>query len=767
MAFGRRRGYGAGRGYYTRGGPAAAVDEDQKDWTPKVDKNPYYRTMDILNGVFKRNLKLEAGKCNSYDGKIISVNFGESRWRPIVELRGPGQDDAHSVYRFDCGHDWEGKAGHPVDGSKKGPCWVCGAQQSYLGFEHEWQHSIFKSDLIARVLFVDQYADQLRKQTPHVDEIELKNFLALFINAFDDIRCNSLWEKVYPGSAAAIWERWKRLTEERADEVSEDFLSFIFAVAFGVPTDPQGEFEPLRPVIEWGLAKVKYRGFSNMLVDIRVVLDRCMGALMSRVPPPQPAMPQQGQPQQQQGGSSGNQSTQEGSPGSDRDEDAGGAGGPTEVEPDGDNGGARGGDEEGGSSSEAPRADSPPAPTHIPSADLVQATPQERAEALKKLMADAKALDEKEAHPEAGDELKKDGIPQSAMAMVAQALGKDIQDLQAVDQALPDQLDQDMQQALDQLQNGMVNKSGDSQLTSGAKARILLVDVFPEGVRNDSIELSEDERFAVSRMRSAFYKTLGRQKAKRSVEGNVVDVQAAIQYLSDHQDPEVFENDVTQQGFAYAILCDMSGSMDGSFRNVCHAAEMLKQALDFPFVIGKLWGFRGGEDIPGRKSETAEVWMYRYMRACRGYTGITKLSSFIPHLNRFNRIDVPVRCGGLTPMNSAINVAVTDLWRRMPASMAKRLFLLTDGSPCHHKVNGQGLPEWMLRSFVAKEINLARQHGVQVYTIVIGEHSIEDDECKKMFGARQFWRKTEQSQVYKELRDLVLANFTRYIKARG
>jgi len=747
MAFNSpRRGFGAGRGFYTRGGPGQT--DDAENWTPKVDKNPYYRTMDIFNGVFKKHLKLEAGRCNSTDMATITVNFGESQWRPIVELRGPGKSDDHSIYRFDCGHDWEGKAGHPVDGSKKGPCWVCGAHQSYLGFEHEWQHNIFKSDIEARAVFVKQYTAMLREQAPQVDEIALGNFLAHLINAFDDLRCNSLWEKVYPGSAAAIWERWTRLAKELGSKVNDSFLLFIFAVSFGIPTDPQGEFEPLRPIVEWGVRKVKYRSFANMLIEVRVVLDRCMGVLISKFPTPM----------FQQGETGGDQDDSQGASGAPVDENHRGSRRAPEGESERDRRGD-GGTEENGEECGPP--------VHAPSGELVQATPEEREASLKKLIDKVQALDEKETHPDLEKGNPRAELSQATIAMVSHALRVDIHNLRHIDQQLPDSVDTSMQQAIDQLQNVVVNRSSDSRLTSGAKARILLIDVYPEGVRNDCIELSEEERFSVTRMRSAFYKALGRQKARRSIDGNVVDVQAAIQYLSDHQDPEVFENDVTQQGFAYSILTDMSGSMKGVFRSVCHASEMLKQALAFPFVVGKLWGFRGGEDIPGRKAETAEVWMYRYSRACKGYTGITKLSSFIPHLSRFNCVDVPVRCGGLTPMNSAINVAVTDLWKHMPASMAKRLFLITDGSPCHQKVTGAGLPESMLRSFVAKEINLARQHGVQTYTIVIGEDSITDEECKKMFGARQFWRKTEGDLVYKELRNLVLANFTRYIKARG
>ena len=121
-------------------------------------------------------------------------------------------------------------------------------------------------------------------------------------------------------------------------------------------------------------------------------------------------------------------------------------------------------------------------------------------------------------------------------------------------------------------------------------------------------------------------------------------------------------------------------------------------------------------------------------------------------------------------MNSAINVTVSHLWKHVPAGMAKRMFLITDGSPCHTKIGGGGLPTHLLQQFVAKEINLARQHGIQVFTLVIGEDSITDDECKKMFGPTKFWRKTSTTgpnSVDKVLTKIVLENFTRYIKARG
>lgn len=813
----RYRGRGR-RGYFNAGGPTQ--HSDGKDWEPKVDKNPFYRTMDIFNGVFKKNIKLSGGPSNCTDLHTIYVNFGELKPSRIRAVTGPGKDSEHAVYDLECGHSWEGKTtnknGSPkVVGKDWGMCGVCGAEQIYRGFEHEWQHIIFKSDLAARKIFVDQYAEQLHRQAPQVDIDELKGFLHLLVNAFDDLRVNSLWEKVYPGSALAIWDRWRWLALSMGDAVNTSFLSYVFAVAFGLPTNPQGEFEAMRPVIEWAVQKVKYRGFANMLIDVRVVLDRCMGALLAGIRPPQPPKSmqpppppslrpplqpnhqssagagaqqgstesdQQGEPQdgtqdnqaatstpQQDQGPSQDQSRQQAQSPSQGDSGQNQAltssaqgSSDQEVEEEGE---SSGGQEAG---AQADGRGQPPASRlgHIPSQKDVQATEDQRSDALKKLMAGAEELDDKEEHSNPTDEdLKQAQNSQSTRAMVAKALNQDLSDLSNIDSKMPTgEPDEDMKQQLDQLKNGVAQKSESSQLTGNAKARVSIIEVTRDGHASGSpIELSDEERFYVQRMRSAFFRTMGRQKAKRAPTGNVVDVQALIQYLGDHQDPNVFENEDVNQGFAYSTVCDMSGSMMSTFPVVCHAVEMLKEALDFPFVLGNLWGFRGGDQIHGMGGD-GEVWMYRYAKDVNWYTGTT------PHRvhQGFNGVvQVPVRCGGITPMNSAINVASTHLWRKMPNGMAKRMFLLTDGSPIQTKVTGAQLPEFMLRQFVAKEIRTARKHGIQVFTIVIGEHAIEDAQCLQMFGPRKYWRRVGQDKVGSVLANMVLANFSKYIRARG
>lgn len=801
----RRSGYG---------GIQKSTQDPDKEFVPKVDKNPFYRTMDIFNGVFKKNIKLSAGPSNATDLHTIFINFGESKPSKLKAVVKAGNDSEHAVYLLECGHEWEGRTYHEdkqtkatrpkILGQDWGMCWTCGSEQVYRGFEHEWQHIIFKSDLAGRKIFVEQYADQLMKQAPHVDRHELVGFLHLLVNAFDDIRVNSLWEKVYPGSAYAIWDRWRYFSLRMGDSVNKSFLAFIFAVAFNLPTDPNSEFEPMKPIVEWATRKVKYRGFANMLIDVRVVLDRCMGTLLAGVQPPPP--PQSGmqppppQPVQQplqpnhpsnagtgfQQGDS--QNTQQGDQsGDEEDQDdsnsQGSAGqqaqSPSPSSPQADQRSAQSSSDEkgeegssndsqsGGGQDDSSKGGSEKV-KQLPSAKNVQASDDQRSQALQRLMKDPKILDEKEEHRDASQEdIDAANRSQAAKAMIAKALNLDIDDIDALDQMMPTgQIDGDMQNQLDQLKNSIAAKSESSQLTSNAKARITIIDVTTDGTSDGKlVELDDDERFAVQRMRSAFFRTMGRQKAKRSPQGNAIDVQALIQYLGDHQDPNVFENDDVNQGFAYSVLCDMSGSMAGTYPQVTHAVEMLKQALSFPFVIGNLWGFRGGGHIQGRSdNHSGEVWMYRYAKDVHWYTGTAK-HRIHPGFNGV--VDVPVKCDGITPMNSAINVASAHLWRKMPQGMAKRLFLLTDGAPMQVKVSGQQLPEYMLRQFVAKEVRDARKHGVQVYTIVIGQHSIDEEKCLQMFGPRKFWRRVGTDRVGTVLAGMILSNFSKYIKARG
>jgi hypothetical protein len=734
----------------------------KEQWEPKVDKNPFYRTTDILNGVFKKRIKLDKGPFNSTDLSTIWVNFSEKRLSPIKTKDGLIEDKYQ--YTLECYHKWESKndfeVGHFI------PCWTCGSEGAYLGFEHEWEHIYFKSNLIARALFVDQYVAVLKTQAPHINEQETKNFLHLFINAFDDLRVNSLQEKVYPGSASRIWERWRNLMLERRD-YDQNFLGFVMAIGLGMPVNPQGPYIALKPIVEWGTQKAKYRGFQTMLLDVRVVIERCMAALIQPPPPPpppQPPQPSAPEPDDDQS-DTGDVGDQGGGAGDSKPDDRG----DQQQDQDGpDDGGAQPGQADP-QASPAP-VPAPALPPAGPTLSQIQASPDQASTAIDKLTQNARPLDPKEDHPvPTPDQIRSDPSSSANRAMVANVIGQDLADIDAVDAQMPDEPDQDMQQVIHTLQNSLPQRQGDSQLTEDARAKILLIDVSPHNIDSSSyVTLSPEEKAVVNHLRTVFYREMGRQKSSRDLVGPMVDIQAFINFRSDRKDPSVFENSEVNQGFAYHVLSDMSGSMAGIFPLVAHTKEMLKQSLDFPFVSGALWGFRGEDvrvDPMTHKPDgmTGEVWLFRYDKDCRGYEGAAPAWG-----SGGGKRMIKVRCGGITPMNSALRVTHLHMTRNIPAGMAKRLYLLTDGAPFQLRTTGNVIPEWLLRQFVAKEIREARSRGIEVYTIIIGR-DIPDDSALQMFGPPKFWVRAsglpgQEDSVDKVLAKLVLSNFSKYLK---
>jgi hypothetical protein len=781
------------RSSYLAAGRADNATDDRK-WEPRIDKDPFHRTMGIFNGIFKKKIKLSAGKTNSTDLHTIYVNFGEYLPSKITQILRPGYDDDHIVFMLECSHEWEGRKLTKEGQLKKvgdwGMCAICGGDSVYRGFEHEWQHIIFKTDIAAKAVFCEQYAEQLSRQLPAdgISKSEISDFLHMLVNAFDDIRVNSLWEKVYPGSALAIWDRWQRFAAGMEGSVA--FIPFIFAVAFNIPTNPQSDFEPMRPVIEWALKRIKYRGFNNMLLDVRIVIDRCMGAILSNMRPPAPKQMQPPPPpsmnipvpeEPSQGGAGQSQQGEETQP-NDDNKDENQANSETDKgqeDSDSDSGSdsqshqvgsgqeSESNKEDGEGCGNLDKEDQDSDLGGVPSAASLPAEDIERQNALDKLMRDPKSLDAKEEHPgPTSEDLDTAKSSQSLRAALNHILHSDISDNSLSDMEEPDgEPDLDMQAQIDQLRAGVAQKGETSQLTDGAKARVVLIKVTPEGKGDFRVELEDSEKSAIQRLRATFLRSMGKQKAKRLSAGTAVDVESLIQYLSDYQDPDVFENQDISKGFAYSVVSDMSGSMGGCFPDVCRAVEILKRALDFPFVVGNLWGFRGGQSIGGQSNDnrsfSSDVWMYQYDRKVDWYTGTVQHRVFPGPKGVF---DVPVECGGITPMNSAINVVTSHLWRKMPAGMAKRMFLLTDGSPMQIKVNGRPIPEFILRQFVANEISRAWRHGIQVNTVIIGEHAIDDSKCLQMFGPSKHWIRVGKQQVGRALVTLVLRNFNRYLK---
>jgi hypothetical protein len=730
----------ANSSYYASGKGKAT--EPQREFEPAIDKNPVYQTNDTFKRAYKKNIVVKEGDVNKTDCvSTIWLKFSDPIDRKVVKKL--GVEKGRTKYLLECGHEWEGRLAGDKD---ELPCDGCGQEQGYLSFEHEWQHILFKTDPKMAKLFITPWAMELRKRAPHVDQEQLEKFLFFVLNAFDDIRCNSLWELLYAGSADRIWQRWTRISNGRGAEAnSENFIAFLFAIALGTPTLPDGPFEDLRPVIEWGMHHVRYKGYQRGLLVAKMALDGCLDKLISQLHPPPPSQQDAGE------GNGQGQAHQGQAPG-----DGDGASVGVTFGHSGDAHGSHsandGGSVPGGATSAAQPAQSPEPGLRI---DPVQAS-----NALSSLLRNSDSFDEKEDHylPES---LDPSTVSDIVRAQVVRMLQTDPNDPQLWQQLGSGGVDGDMQTTIDQFRDSVAQITPDSQLMANAKAKILFLDVRPEDIDPASaVTLSTKEKEGVDRMRGVFFRTQGRQRVQRSASGTNLDLDAAIQYDIDPSDPEIFENEQNNQGFAYLTLCDMSGSMSGiRFQQVSHATEMLKKSLHFPFVDGTLWGFRGGE---ARGEAPRDAWIYRYDKACTGYLGQARVHGK-PQF-------YPVECGGLTPMHSAIRVAVRHLLTQVSTGMAKRLFLLTDGSPCSVKTDGNGLPYHVLQQYVAKEIQWARQRGVHVYTLVI-DGGLEDRECRLMFGPPKFWRsassKHEEDSIDRVLQKLVIQNFERYLKSRG
>lgn len=798
------------------GGFVKKTGDGHREWVPTVDKDPFYRTNDIFNSIFRRGkqpIKLLAGPRHCTDLENIFVNFNEKREALVTEDLGIVEGDKH-VYRLDCGHKRVGKTERKV--GDEADCKTCGGDGAFLGFEHEWTHIYFKSDLILRKLFVDQLLAELKRLYPQVDWAHyngpMEEFLHLTVNAWDDIRVNSLQEKVRAGSAERLWARWTRILKSKPEFVEQSFPHYVMACAMGIPTKPDGQFAPLRPTLEYAGYYVRYRGMANMLVVVRWALDRCMGSLIEKLPPPPPAQPQPPPQQNQQGGQSAPQNQQQGG--------AGSAGsGDRSDQPDQADGGQGDSDPQSGAQPAAPQ--DPQAPSGADAAK--DADKKDVVDAVKTLVQGAKPVDPGEDHGKATQQQVDDAQKQQGQALRAQLhkiFGQDPQGLgQALQQGMdPNTPDPDVQAAIAQLQQANTSAiTRDSLLTGDAKAKLLVIDVKPEHItepfwkeRHDleeehdrlvrakspsrsemervlrRLEEYEQEDIAIARMRANFFRTLGRMRMKRDESGSTLDIDNFIQFLVESgrfsrsqrgasTTLDIFEEERVSKGFYELTLVDMSGSMMGDpFRLVCHGHEMIKAALDFPFVFSDMWGFRGTEELEDRnalpdfdpKSIVGEVWIYRYDRRCSGYIGSVPIR--VTSKQSFN---VPVECGGITPMNTALHVGIQHC-RRQPSGMTKRLILLTDGAPFQQKIDsGRKIPEFLLRQFVRKEVMAARAMGIDVITLIIGGY-ISDEHANYMFGSRKKWRRvvsdpSSPASIDRVLTALMLDNFTKFLRSRA
>lgn len=171
----------------------------------------FLRTHNIFNSILKRDIKLEVKQSSSsYTDTKSQIVVGRLQ-SPYREVNG---------YVLSCGHPFTPPSSYSSYGGAAAPiveavpCDKCGERWAYNSLEHEWQHIFFGSNAQLASVFAFKVASMLRpdliinknQHPPAVRQI------AKIVNALDDIRCNSLWEDLYPGSADSIWAKWKEFT---------------------------------------------------------------------------------------------------------------------------------------------------------------------------------------------------------------------------------------------------------------------------------------------------------------------------------------------------------------------------------------------------------------------------------------------------------------------------------------------------------------------------------------------------------------------------
>jgi hypothetical protein len=745
-----------------------------------LDKDPIYRTHSILCRTFEKKVTLRSGSRSETNCRgMMWVNFDQKGYSQIMYEKGE-TDEGQKLYALNCGHVFRAAKGTTHDVSKVVPCLACGAEMAYWSHSHEWSHIWGKSNPFLYRSFIDKYAEKLKQEGYSISSGDLNGFLYHLVNALDDIRVNSLQEHVYPGAAHETWKKWKGVCERNPD-LNENFIAFIFGVALEAENvDPFGPFGELIPEIKAATDKVRLKGPASMLIVMRWFLDRCVRKLLQNRPPQQQG--QGSQPQSAKGqpdASNGQDQSNQGNSDSGSQQSAGSSTQPVSGQDvssgngSSDSGGQRDDSQEGRSQqssggSQGPQSGDPSTGSSSSARNNSgSSSVASKSEALQKLAKGADSLCHDEGHhsPALADS---DPASKATTAATNKALTADIDDDDDIDSLIQvGQMDADVADSVAKLQRASQQPNVSNFILSQAKARILLTDVRPEDVADSIIDINSDDRHAINRMRAAFARAMGRERYKMDDAGSDIDVSKVIQYLMDPSDDELFSMETVTKGFAYRILGDMSGSMKGKpFNTVCRAHEMLKAALDYPFVQGDFWGFRGAELAYSRGSVSArtnsgEIWLYRYHPDCRGYKGKANGVSLTGY-----KKPVPVECGGLTPMHSAIHVALKDLHTQTAAGMAKRMFVLTDGYPTQSTTSGKSLSREFLQDLVAKEIRTARQKGIQVYSFVIGTH-ISDDAAIRMFGPRRFWRRAENgNSIGQALVEVVLSEFVKYLKGK-
>lgn len=141
----------------------------------------------------------------------------------------------------------------------------------YQIVEHELSHILFQSDGHAKKMFVEGYLAIIEAALKRAGTLglagaadSLADFLNTIVGILEDIRCESLWAMLYPGSFELLQICHKEEMQKWRDRSHMSLGVYFTVLAAGV--EPiQGRYSRYRPYLLEAMSKVRRRSFGATL----------------------------------------------------------------------------------------------------------------------------------------------------------------------------------------------------------------------------------------------------------------------------------------------------------------------------------------------------------------------------------------------------------------------------------------------------------------------------------------------------------------------
>lgn len=412
----------------------------------------------------------------------------------------------------------------------------------YLDEEHELAHLVFESDIDAINIFIDRMQEELKvKYAANVPADSIMNLT----NVIEDIRVNSLWERLYFGSGQGMRKEIGEYLDEPNRKKADTLSAYLFGVYIGRNMSPS-KWDEMSDIINKTVETVRGGTFKATLMMTRKMLIEMAKRMKgdNTAPPPQKGDPQ---------------------PSSGTGDARGNAG-------DNDKSGPQPGDNKAGKGvgNSDPSTGAPSPGSALTPGDLRQ---------VPKITKDTFTASAT--------------MPQGPTAKAEYKKSRDMALRATVGPATWDHgTDSDADDIINSIQVSITAYKEDEAMRKNVKAVVRLHDA----ISLDPVELSTEQLAVVTRLRAIVRQIEGKKRHAADVGGRVIDMQAHMQNRLRkrvgvlEREPE-FRIDVPKSGFTALLLLDASYSMGGRMDIVMEAAEIARQSMDDPTVDLFVWLF--------------------------------------------------------------------------------------------------------------------------------------------------------------------------------